>query len=105
METCWAVGAADEVEETGMPEVMIVVEVGEGAWVEEFGGIEVPVRVGAGDVGADAAAGAGDVAAEETAGAGEVGAVVDGGVSSGTGVVVTGEATRTVGGVEETGVW
>ena len=94
METCWVVGAADEVEEAGMPEVMIVVEVGEGAWVEEFGGIEVPVRVGAGDVGTDAAAGAGGV-----------GAVVDVGVSSGTGEVVTGEATRTVGAVEETGVW
>ena len=124
METCWAVGAADEVEEAGMPEVMIVVEVGEGAWVEEFGGIEVPVRVGAGDVGTDAAAGAGDVAAEETAGVGdvgtdavagagdvaaeetakvgEVGAVVDSGVSSGTGEVVTGKATRAVGAVEET---
>ena len=94
METCWAVGAADEVEEAGMPEVMIVVEVGEGAWVEEFGGIEVPVRVGAGDVGTDAAAGAG-----------EVGAVDDDGTSSRTGEVVNGEATRTVGAVEETGVW
>ena len=94
METCWAVGAADEVEEAGMPEVMIVVEVGEGAWVEEFGGIEVPVRVGAGDVGTDAAAGAGGV-----------GAVVGGVVPSGTGEVVTGEAARTVGAVEETGIW
>ena len=94
METCWAVGAADEVEEAGMPEVMIVVEVGEGAWVEEFGGIEVPVRVGAGDVGTDAAAGAGGV-----------GAVDDDGTSSRTGEVVNGEATRTVGAVEETGVW
>ena len=90
METCWAVGAADEVEEAGMPEVMIVVEVGEGAWVEEFGGIEVPVRVGAGDVGTDT---------------GGVGAVDDGGASSGTEEVVNGEATRTVGVVEETGVW
>ena len=26
-ETCWVVGAADEVEEVGLPEVMIVVEV------------------------------------------------------------------------------
>ena len=73
METCWVVGAADEVEEVGLPELMIVVEVGEGAQVEEFEGIEVPVRVGAGDVGTDAAAGAGDVAAEETAGVGDVG--------------------------------
>ena len=103
--TCWVVGAADQVEEVGLPEVRIVVEVGEGAWVEEFRGIEVPVRVGAGDVGTDAVAGAGDVAAEETAGAGGVGAVVDGGASSGTGEVVTGEATRTVGTVEETGAW
>ena len=55
METCWVVGAADEVEEVGLPEVMIVVEVGEGAQVEEFEGIEVPVRVGAGDVGTDTA--------------------------------------------------
>ena len=67
--------------------------------MEEFGGIEVPVRVGAGDVGTDAVAGAGDVAAEETA---EVGDVVDGGVSSGTGKVVTGKATRAVGAVEKT---
>ena len=36
----------------GLPEVRIVVEVGEGTWVEEFGGIEVPVRVEMGDVGA-----------------------------------------------------
>ena len=77
----------------GLPEVRIVVKVGEGAWVEEFGGIEVPVRVGAGDVGTDAAAGAGGV-----------GAVVDGGVPSGTGEVVTDEATRTVGAVGETEV-
>ena len=92
-----------------------MVEVGEGTWVEEFGGIEVPVRVEMGDVGADAAVGAGDVAAEETAGVGDVGTdaavgagdvaaeetagvgdVVDGGVSSGTGEVVTGETTRAV---------
>ena len=118
---CWVVGAADQVEEVGLPEVRIVVEVGEGAWVEEFRGIEVPVRVGAGDVGTDAAAGAGDVAAGETAGVGDVGTdavagagdvaaeetagvgdVVDGGVSSGTGKVVTGKATRAVGAVEET---
>ena len=31
VETCWVVGAADKVEEVGLPEVMIVVEVGEGA--------------------------------------------------------------------------
>ena len=60
----------------------------------EFGGIEVPVRVGAGDVGTDAAAGAG-----------EVGAVDDDGTSLRMGEVVNGEATRTVGAVEETGVW
>ena len=90
--------------------------------MEEFGGIEVPVRVGAGDVGTDAAAGAGDVAAGETAGVGDVGtdAVAgagdvaaeetagvgdvgtDGGVSSGTGEVVTGKATRAVGAIEGT---
>ena len=89
--------------------------------MEEFGGIEVPVRVGAGDVGTDAAAGAGDVAAGETARVGDVGTdavagagdvaaeetagvgdVVDGGVSSGTGKVVTGKATRAVGAVEKT---
>ena len=105
----------------GLPEVRILVEVGEGAWVEEFGGIEVPVRVEMGDVGADAAVGAGDVAAEETAGVGDVGTdaavgagdvaaeetagvgdVVDGGVSSGTGEVVTGKATRAVGAIEGT---
>ena len=91
---CWVVGAADQVEEVGLPEVRIVVEVGEGAWVEEFRGIEVPVRVGAGDVGTDAAAGAG-----------KVGAVDDDGTSSRTGEVVNGEATRTVGAVEEAGVW
>ena len=28
---CWVVGAADQVEEVGLPEVMIVVEVGDGA--------------------------------------------------------------------------
>ena len=83
----------------GLPEVRIVVEVGEGAWVEEFGGIEVPVRVETGDIGTDAAVGAGDVAAEETAGVGDV---VDGGVSSGTGEVVTGKATRAVGAIEGT---
>ena len=94
METCWVVGAADKVEEAGLPEVMIVVEVGEGAWVEEFGGIEVPVRVGAGDVGTDAAAGAGGV-----------GAVDDDGTSSRTEGVVNGEATRTVGAVEKSGAW
>ena len=94
METCWVVGAADEVEEAGMPEVMIVVEVGEGVWGEEFEGIEVPVRVGAGDVGTDAAAGAGGV-----------GAVDDGRASSGTEAVVDGEATRTVGAVEKSGAW
>ena len=70
-----------------------MVEVGEGAWVEEFGGIEVPVRVETGDVGTDAAAGAG-----------KVGAVDDDGTSSGTGEVVTDEATRTVGAVGETEV-
>ena len=94
METCWVVGAADEVEEAGMPEVMIVVEVGEGAWVEQFGGIEVPVRVGAGDVGTDAAAGAGGV-----------GAVDDDGMWSRTEEVVNGEATRTIGAVERGGAW
>ena len=47
--------------------------------MEEFGGIEVPVRVEMGDVGVDAAVGAGDVAAEET---------------------VTGKATRAVGAIE-----
>ena len=31
MGTCWVVGAADKVEEVGLPEVRIVVEVGEGA--------------------------------------------------------------------------
>ena len=31
MGTCWVVGAADKVEEAGLPELMIVVEVGEGA--------------------------------------------------------------------------
>ena len=31
MGTCWVVGAADKVEEVGLPEVMIVVEVGKGA--------------------------------------------------------------------------
>ena len=92
--TCWVVGAADQVEEVGLPEVRIVVEVGEGAWVEEFGGIEVPVRVGAGDVGTDAAAGAGGV-----------GAVDDDGTSSRTEGVVNGEATRTVGAVERGGAW
>ena len=57
----------------GLPEVRIVVEVSEGAWVEEFGGIEVPVRVEMGDVGVDAVVGTGDVAAEEIAGVGDVG--------------------------------
>ena len=94
METCWVVGAADEVEEVGLPEVMIVVEVGEGARVEEFEGIKVPVRVGAGDVGTDAAAGAGGI-----------GAVDDDGASSGTEEVVNGEATGTVGAVEKSGAW
>ena len=62
--------------------------------MEEFGGIEVPVRVGAEDVGTGAAAGAG-----------EVGAVDEDGTSSRTKEVVNGEATRTVGAVEETGAW
>ena len=84
----------------GLPEERIVVEVGEGAWVEEFGGIEVPVRVEVGDVGTDAAVGAGDVAAEETAGVGDVG--TDGGASSGTGEIVTGKAIRAVGALEGT---
>ena len=94
METCWVVGAADEVEEVGLPELMIVVEVGEGARVEEFEGIEVPVRVGAGHVGTDTAAGAGGV-----------GAVDDDGTSSRTEEVVNGKATRTDGAVERSGTW
>ena len=61
--------------------------------MEEFGGIEVPVRVGAGVGGTDAATGAG-----------KVGAVDGDGTSSRTGVVVTDEATRTVGTVGETEV-
>ena len=84
----------------------------------EFGGIEVPVRVGAGDVGTDAAAGAGDVAAGETAGVGDVGTdavagagdvaaeetagVGDVGTDAVAGKVVTGKATRAVGAVEKT---
>ena len=91
---CWVVGAADQVEEVGLPEVRIVVKVGEGAWVEEFRGIEVPVRVGAGDVGTDTAAGAGGV-----------GAVDDDGTSSRTEEVVNGEATRTDVAVERSGTW
>ena len=101
METCWVVGAADEVEEVWLPEMVMVVEVDEDARVEEFEGIEVTVRVGA-VVGVGTVWGAGDVEADAAAGAGEVGAFGDGGASSGTGDVVNGEATRTVGAVEET---
>ena len=101
METCWVVGAADEVEEVWLPEMVMVVEVDEDARVEEFEGIGVPGRVGA-VVGVGTVWGAGGVEADAAAGAGGVGAMVDGGVSSGTGEVVTGEATRTVGAVEKT---
>ena len=47
VETCWVVGAADEVVEVWMPEMVMVVEVDKDARVEEFEGIEVTVRVGA----------------------------------------------------------
>ena len=99
VETCWVVGAADEVEEVWLPEMVMVVEVDEDARVEEFEGIEVTVRVGA-VVGVGTVWGAGDVEADEAAGG--VGAVGDGEASSGTEEVVNGEAARTVGAVEET---
>ena len=91
VETCWVVGAADEVEEVWLPEMVMVVEVAEDARVEEFEGIEVTVRVGA-VVGVGTVWGAGDVEADEATGG--VGAVGDGEASSGTEEVVSGEAAR-----------
>ena len=99
METCWVVGAADEVEEVWLPEMVMVVEVDEDARVEEFEGIEVTVRVGAVvDVGTVRRTG--DVKAGEAAGGVE--AVDDGEASLRTEDVVSGEAARKVGAVEET---
>ena len=99
METCWVGGAADEVEEVWLPEMVMVVEVDEDARVEEFEGSEVTVRVGAVvDVGTVRRTG--DVKAGEAAGGVE--AVDDGEVSLRTEDVVNGEAARKVGAVEET---
>ena len=100
METFWVGGAADEVEEVWMPEVVVVVEVDEDARVGEFEGSEATGRVGAvADVGTVRRTG--NVEAGEAAGGVE--AVDDGEASLRTEEVVSGEAARKVGAVEVEG--